>query len=296
VTGRIVLLTGASGLLGSRLAARLAKRGWTVRCLVHRRPVPHAHERVDGALDDLPSLRVAVRGADAVVHLAAVTHARRPEAYFATNVEGTRNLIASATEAGVDRFVHVSTRAISREGGAYSESKADAEAIVEASVVGPVIVRLPELYGIDGSEGVERIVAQARRGAPIPVVWGDARVCPLPGEDVLAALTGAVEHPGLAGRTFTLGGKCVTIREFAAAAAAAFGSTSRIVEIPVPLVSLMAALARWLPLPLYPDQLARHQAPKPAPSPDAPALLGFTPTPIDIGLERLARAGTSPDV
>ena len=81
---------------------------------------------------------------------------------------------------GVGRFVHVSTRAISETGGAYSHSKLQAERAVTEAPVEHTIVRLSEMYGGAGAEGIDEIVSRARRGAAIPMVGkGAERVCPM---------------------------------------------------------------------------------------------------------------------
>lgn len=280
---RTVLVTGAAGGLGRALIPVLRARDWRVRALVHRRPVEAADEQVWGDLADASSLARAADGADAVVHLAARTHARRAADYFAANVEGTRRLLAAA----VPRFVHVSSRAIGEGGGGYSDSKREAERLVERSAAEWVIVRLPEVYGAGGAEGVDRIIDGARRGGTIPIVGDGAdEVCPVHVDDVTPALAAALDAP--AGRTYTLAGECMTTRAFAEACAAAFGG-GRIVRLPVPAVRALSVAARVAPLPLYPDQLDRLRAPRPAPSPEAAAELGFAPRPLQAGLRGLAR-------
>ncbi len=125
-----ILVTGASGALGDRLVPLLRSRGYTVRALVHTQPVAGADELARGDLLDAASLDDAVAGTDAVLHLAARTHARSTADYRLVNVTGTENLARAAAAAGTRRFVYVSTRAISADGGGYSVSKRDAEAVV----------------------------------------------------------------------------------------------------------------------------------------------------------------------
>ena len=72
-----ILVTGASGAIGSRVVEQLRGQGRPVRCLVRRRPVANADELVRGNLGDGSTLDAAVQGAEVVLHLAAVTHARR---------------------------------------------------------------------------------------------------------------------------------------------------------------------------------------------------------------------------
>jgi NADH dehydrogenase len=285
-----ILVTGASSAIGSLVVEQLRGRGRPVRCLVRRRPVANVDELIQGDLGDGSTLDAAVEGAEVVLHLAAVTHARRARDYAETNVDGTQRLLDAAGRHGVRRFVHVSTRAVSETGGAYSRSKLQAERAVAEAPVEHTIVRLSEMYGGAGAEGIDQIVARARRGAPIPVVGeGAERVCPMHVDDAVAALVGAVEAPVAGGRTYTLGGECMSIRKFAEACGRAFSSPARLRPIPVTAVAALGVLGRVLPLPIYPDQLARLRAEdKPEPSPEAEQELGFRTRPLAEGLAALS--------
>jgi NADH dehydrogenase len=284
----IVLVTGGSGALGRRLLAELSARGVRTRCLVHRRHVDGAGQTVTGNLSDPASLSRAIAGVESVVHLAALTHARREEAYTAINRDGTRNLVDACAAEGVRRLVHVSTRAISPHGGAYSRSKHAAEEVVRAGPVPWVILRLPEVYGMSGREGADRIVAAARAGARIPVVGaGDDEVCPMFVDDAIDAVASAVAARGATGQSFTLAGECMTMRDFAERCARHYDAGGRVVGVPVALVRTLAALARVAPIPVYPDQLSRLRAPKPAPTPEAHAKLGLRARPLDEGLRAM---------
>jgi 2-alkyl-3-oxoalkanoate reductase len=284
----VILVTGASGAIGARVVERLSGEGWPVRCLVRRRPVANAHESVHGDLADGSTLDAAVDGAEVVLHLAAVTHARRARDYTETNLNGTRRLLEAAVRHGVRRFVHGSTRSINPAGGAYSVSKRLAEQAVREAPVEHTIVRLSEMYGGAGGEGIDRIVSSARRGAPILVVGDGAdRLCPMHVDDAVAALAGAVRAPVAGGRTYSLGGDCLTTREFADACTRAFGSGSRVRRVPVLAVKVLGQLGRVLPLPIYPDQLARLLAEKAPVVPGAESELGFRTRPLAEGLESL---------
>ncbi len=281
----VVLVTGASGGIGSRLLRGLGEQGWRRRCLVHRRPVKDADETVQGDLASPDSLRHAVAGAAAIVHLAAVTHSRSPSRYDGVNLVGTQNLLTAAREAGTRRFLFVSTRAISPDGGAYSRSKHRAEEAVRGAGVPWTIVRLPEVYGIGSTEGVDRILARVRHGGFVPMVGGGAdMLCPAHVDDVVGACVRALEIPGAVGRTYTLAGPCLTMREFAELAGVAAGRRPRVLRVPVPVVAVLGALSRFLPLPLYPDQLARLRASKPPASAEAEADLAFRPRRLREGL------------
>ena len=111
----ICFVTGASGFVARHLVPRLA-RDHRLRLLVKQdQHLPHfdafAPERVAGRLDDEGALAAGLRGADVVVHLAAIV-SFRPEdrsAMFATNARATATLAELALRAGVRRFLHVST-------------------------------------------------------------------------------------------------------------------------------------------------------------------------------------------
>ncbi|RMF24198.1 MAG: NAD-dependent epimerase/dehydratase family protein, partial [Deltaproteobacteria bacterium] len=108
-----VLVTGATGFLGGRLAEVLKERGERVRLLVRREGAldGRGYEVARGCLEDRDSLRRAVEGAHIVYHCAGLASDWAPWSEFlAVNVTGVRNLVDAAAEAGcVQRFVHVST-------------------------------------------------------------------------------------------------------------------------------------------------------------------------------------------
>lgn len=107
------LVTGATGFIGWHVAKRLLERGHTVRALV--RPTSRIRELdvevVSGDLRDSGSLERAVRGCGLVFHIAADYRlwAKDPAELYRSNVEGTRNLLHAAQQAGVERVVYTST-------------------------------------------------------------------------------------------------------------------------------------------------------------------------------------------
>ncbi len=112
-----VLVTGASGFLGSHVAERLTKAGHEVRALVRKtsnrtflETLPGV-ELAYGSVEDFARVSEAVKGVDAIVHSAGIVKARSKAEYATTNVEGTKNLLEAAKKhaPNLTRFVHVSS-------------------------------------------------------------------------------------------------------------------------------------------------------------------------------------------
>lgn len=161
------LVTGGTGLVGSRLLRHLVDAGVECRALVRPgKDVPAAVTRVEGDLFDDAALKRAVEGVSAVIHLAAVFRTPDESEIWHANLEGTRALIAAVQQhAPQCRFIMASTCLVydedaSRPGleddevhpkHAYPASKVAAEKELRESGLNWSILRLPFVYG-DGDE------------------------------------------------------------------------------------------------------------------------------------------------
>src|SRR5580658_3227038 len=153
----LVLVTGASGFVGSAIAAALRARGHDVQTLVRpsspRTNLDPRDSAREGDLRDRPSLAAALKGVRFLFHAAADYRlwARNPEEIHRNNVEGTRLIMEEALRAGVERIVYtssVATLKLARDAaatedhplaeeeaiGAYKRSKVAAERLVEFMV------------------------------------------------------------------------------------------------------------------------------------------------------------------
>ena len=142
-------ITGATGFVGSALVAQALAAGHRVRALTRRAQQPRDGVTwIEGALDRPDSLERLAAGADAIVHVAGVVNARDRAGFAAGNVDGTAAMLAAAAQAGVRRFVHVSSlSAREPQLSNYGWSKAAAETLVQNSGLDWTIVRPSGVYG-----------------------------------------------------------------------------------------------------------------------------------------------------
>ncbi len=163
-----VLITGGTGFIGSRLALDALRRGQQVRVLAQRNTPAerqncqeleaHGIEVVDGSVTDSQTAARACDGVEVVYHLAAAQHqANVPDQhYYDVNVEGTRNMLQAAVQAGLQRFVHGSTI------GVYGID--DNGPVGDDSALNP-----DNIYGITKLEG-EKVVRQYFDRLPLAIV------------------------------------------------------------------------------------------------------------------------------
>ncbi|QDP95453.1 NAD-dependent epimerase/dehydratase family protein [Microlunatus elymi] len=179
-----ILVTGASGLLGGATARALAERGDQVTVL-QRRPSGLGLREVLGTVTDPDTVRRAVRGQQAVLHLAAKVNVTGAEAdYRRVNVDGTRTVVEECRAAGVERLINVSSPSVAHSGsslvgagaepadpvrarGPYARTKAEAELLALAAdspSLAVLAIRPHIVWGPGDTQLVGRIVARARRG------------------------------------------------------------------------------------------------------------------------------------
>lgn len=269
-----VFITGATGLVGSHIAATCLAAGHGVRALIRSSSrldnlADLNIETVSASLDDPASLEAAMAGCDAVIHSAGLASwsPLDRERCYQVNVEGTRHVVDAAIAAGCQRFVLTSS--ISAVGATLQP-----ELLTEASVWSPQLGRIPymdskrqaerlalaktsddfqvvavcpgfvlgpgDIYGSSSS-----IVAAVVRGRmPAFVEGGASMVCV---RDVAAGHVGALER-GRPGQRYILGGQNLTMSEFMALVAQESGAPVPR-KVPYALAYLPAYLAdfraRW---------------------------------------------------
>ena len=272
--GDRVLVTGASGFVGSAVARALRERGLAVSCLV-RRSSPRTNFEgldvalVEGDLLDPASRAAAMAGQRFLFHVAADYRlwARDPEEIVRNNLAGTRNVMQAAQAAGVERIVYTSsvatlslkdgpsdeTRPLEPQHaiGAYKRSKVVAEREVERRIAGdglPVVIVNPSTP--IGPRDVKptptgRIIVEAASGKMPAFV--DTGLNLVHVDDVAHGHLLAFDK-GRVGERYVLGGQDATLREMLGVIADLVGRTPPTVALPLgplfPLAHVAEAVAK----------------------------------------------------
>ncbi|HID90033.1 MAG TPA: NAD-dependent epimerase/dehydratase family protein [Anaerolineae bacterium] len=316
--GSLLLVTGATGFLGRNLCPYLPDRGYRLRALV-RPTSDHAFLRplgVELALGDVRdpgSVHRAMEGCQAVVHAAAKFRFwGDPAGFFATNVEGTCNVLEAALQTGVDRFVHISTLVVAGRPpeneviteetpchpiDPYQRSKLEGErlALTYHRDHGlPVVVLRPgAMYGPWGRYAFNRLFFEdpLMRGLAFRVHSGRHITFPVFVGDVVRAIDAAL-HRGRPGEIYNLCGPCITHRQVGETVERVLGRPIRWIPAPAWAMVGLAKVWTWLsrftrrephyPIGLYPYVFYdwRVSAEK------AQRELGFEPTPLEEGVRR----------
>lgn len=209
-----ILFSGASSVIGSHVLKRMldSVKDFEIWCVRHQSKATFADSRVrvvDLDLREDFDLRSLPDDIDQVIHFAGVTHARDPERYWEVNLRGTRRLAAAALARGCRRFVYISTRCATTGAGAYGESKLAAEEeLRKLPWDGLLIIRPSEIYGGGGKEGIDKLIALARRWRLTPLLFGSSQIsfAPLWVDDFVMIATDEIMKPVSGLRTVELCG------------------------------------------------------------------------------------------
>ena len=263
-----VLITGATGFIGGRLAQRLAtETDYPVRGLARspekgRWLADLGVEIVQGDITDPASVQAAMEGCGIVYHSAAwVQETGSREEVWAVNVQGTANVVEAALAAGVRRFIHVSSCGVygslqrldidestppRRSGDLYRDSKLEAEEVVLRAIqergLPAVIVRPSQVYGPGSPQFTVRPVKAIQEGKMILVDGGRHLVKPVYIDNLVDALILCGEVEGIEGEILNItDGYTVTWAEFFGAYARMLG-VEKLPSVPYPVAWLVALL------------------------------------------------------
>ena len=266
-----VLVTGASGFVGAAVAARLVQLGCPNTRAAVRRAYTQLPLGVEGCV--VPTLATdtdwtsALAGIDSVVHAAARVHVMREsatdplDAFRRVNVEGTLNLARQAAQAGVRRFVFISSIKVNGEAtepgrpfraddepapqDAYGMSKLEAEvglrALAETTGMEVVIIRPVLVYGPGVRANFQALMSLVNKGVPLPFGRTSNRRSLVALDNLVDLVCTCLEHPAAAHQTFLVSdGEAVSTAGLVRAMATALGKKPRLLDVPLPWMSRVA--------------------------------------------------------
>jgi NADH dehydrogenase len=265
-TRRVATVFGGSGFIGRYVVKRLAARGDIVRVAV-RDPEAAAFLKPMGAVGQVvplyanlgndTSVSRAVDGADQVVNLVGILAEKRRGDFDRVQAEGPARIARLATEAGVQRLVHVSAiGANAASPSHYASSKGKGEDAVRAAFPTATILRPSLVFGPE-DQFFNRFAQLALMLPFMPVIAGDSRFQPVHVGDVADAVMAALTREDALGGLYELGGPRVwRFRELLAYILLQTDHRRLLVDIPMSLARLQAAVCEHLPSkPLTRDQL-----------------------------------------
>jgi UDP-glucose 4-epimerase len=247
-----VLVTGATGAIGPRVVQALHQEGYRVRTFSIDAPghgmFPHEVEVRAGDVTDREAVRSALKGMDAVIHMAALLHVVNPpvdmfERYDRINVGGSSAVIEAGLREGVERVILLSTIAVYGQSHGqvlselsppqpetfYARTKLSAEQMVlnarraDGQSLGTVL-RLGAVYGSRIKGNYERMTHALARNRFISIGNGLNRRTLIYDKDVGKAVVMALAHPAAAGKIFNVtDGGFHSINEILASICSALG-------------------------------------------------------------------------
>jgi nucleoside-diphosphate-sugar epimerase len=273
----MILVTGASGFIGSHLVDALLSRGAPVRALVRRSSSREFLKNVDMSCADLATgegIEEALEGVETVIHAAGTTKAIRAAGYYAGNTDATENLAAAVARRHA-RLIYVSSLAAAGpSSGAnpvteesephplthYGRSKLEAELRVRKLVPDATIVRPPVVYGPRDS-GVLELFKPISRGIALQIAGPERWVSIIYVKDLVEGLITLTQRTAGDGRTYFLSHpKPVSWTELATCAGRVIGRKPKLLKIP-PAAARAAGFCveAWSLLTRKPAMLSREK-------------------------------------
>ncbi len=294
-----VALIGGTGFVGSYLVEALLEHGHHPSLLVRagsERKVQRAADCriVSGDIAEERSIRDLLAQTEAVIYNVGILR-EQPAAgitFDETQYRGPLRTIAAAVDLGVRRFLLMSANGAAPAGTPYARSKYEAEEALLESGLDYTIFRPSVIFGNPrGRDEISTRLYRQMIRPPLPAVWfhtglwpsaDSVRLSPVHVRDVADAFVAALDDPGTVGRTLCLGGpETLSWKTMLERIAAAAGKRKLMLPVPIPLMSIVAALFdRWSWFPVTRDQLRMLAAGNVAPDDVLCQLVGREPRPF----------------
>lgn len=297
----MILVTGATGFVGSHLVQRLRKGNIPVRAIV-RHPEKAGKltdpgvEVVPGDISDQASLTQAAKGCEQIVHLVGIIQETGYATFRNIHVEGTRNVLAAAREIGVRQVVFQSALGTRPNAvSAYHRTKWEAEELVRASGIAYTILRPSLIYG-PGDQFTIRLKDMIKLSPVLPVIGsGRSKVQPIFIDDEVSCLLKILTSDCCANKAYEIGGpEQLTYEEVTAAIAEAMGVKRPMLHMPMFFMKAAAWMFETvLPKPpVTTDQLIMLQEDNICGMRDLHETFGIEPIAFKSGLSRFIHSAS----
>jgi uncharacterized protein YbjT (DUF2867 family) len=253
----MIVVTGASGYVGSHIVNRLANMGRPVRAMVRSRRSAEKGSRLEGLeiewieadVTRPETLEPALEGATGIVHTVAIAIEKGGRTYQAINYQGTINVVESAKKAGVRRLINISQLgANSALPYRFLASKGKAQEYVAASDLDWTAFRPSVIWGPE--DEFANTFARLVPFSPIiyPIVGDEnAKFQPIWVEDVVTCVVTALDEPDTIGNEYELGGpEVLTLEEIERRTLKAVGARRSMVRFPMPLLRGVVTLMEFV--------------------------------------------------
>lgn len=249
----MIVITGASGYVGSHITQRLIEQGELVRAMVHNRQRAEAKgnleeldlEWVEADVTKPETLGEAFEGATTVVHTVAIAIEKGSLTYEEVNYQGTVNVLEAAKKAGVRRFINISQLGADPDiPYRFLASKGKAQQYVANSDTNWTAFRPSVIWGPE--DEFANTFARLVPLSPIiyPIVGSeDSKFQPVWVEDVTTSVVKSIGDEETVGKEYELGGpEILTLEEIERRTLNAVGAKRLMVPFPMPILKLIVAL------------------------------------------------------